>query len=175
MESVTWFSICFQTSIGYICWSLFHWGIIDMKHYISSRCMAQWSNICVYYKMITTVSLVNIHHHTDLYLFLLVIRTFNIDCLSNFQMCSTVLLITVTMLYIAPPWFTYFIIGSFYILTCFTHFVHPPCLCLWQLLKFLVPKNLLCFAPMSLDCLCSTFSIITHFFVLPIMCLCLIA
>ena len=53
--------------------------------------------------MITTVSLVNIHHHTDLYSFLLVIRTFNIDSLSNFQMCSTVLLITVTMLYIAPP------------------------------------------------------------------------
>ena len=129
---------------------------------------------------------VNVHHHRDLYLFLLVIRTFTIDSLSNFQMYSTVLLITVTMLYIASPWFTYFITGSFYILTCFTHFVHPPCLCLWQLpislsmslvsfSEVFSPKEFLVFCPHEfrlsmLNSPLSTFSVITHFFVLLIMC-----
>ena len=139
--------------------------------------IAKWSPL---------LSLVNIHHHRDLYLFLLVIRTFTIDSLSNFQMCSTVLLITVTMLYIASPWFTYFITGSFYILTCFTHFVHPPRLCLWQLpislsmslvsfSEVFSPKEFLAFCPHEfrlsmLNSPWSTFSVITHFLVLLIMC-----
>ena len=49
--------------------------------------------------MLNTVSLVNIHPLTELKnnLFL-VMRTFKIYSLSNFQICNTVLLTTVTML-----------------------------------------------------------------------------
>ena len=38
----------------------------------------------------------------------LVMRTFKIHCLSNFQICNTPLLMIVTMLYITPPWFIYY-------------------------------------------------------------------
>lgn len=39
--------------------------------------------------------------------------SFNDNSLSNFQVCSTVLLLTiVTMLYLTAPWLTYFVIGS---------------------------------------------------------------
>ena len=48
--------------------------------------------------MITTISLVNIHHHS--HNFFLVMRTFKIYSLRNFQICNTVLLTIVILLYI---------------------------------------------------------------------------
>ena len=44
-------------------------------------------------------------------------RTLKIYSLSNFQICNTVLLTIVTMLYIRSPWLIYFINGSLYLLT----------------------------------------------------------
>ena len=38
----------------------------------------------------------------------LVMRTFKIHSLSNFQICNTLLLMIVTMLYITPPWCIYY-------------------------------------------------------------------
>ena len=58
--------------------------------------------------MITSVSLVNIHHHTYLHIFLLLMETFKSCSLSNFQIYNTVLLTIVSMLYITPKdLFTY--------------------------------------------------------------------
>ena len=51
-------------------------------------------------------------------------RAFKIYSLGNFQIYSTVLLTIVTMLYITSPGHTYFITGSSYFLTTFTHFAH---------------------------------------------------
>ena len=47
--------------------------------------------------MITTVSLVNIHHHI-VTVFFLVVRTFKIHSLSNSQIYNTELFVIVTML-----------------------------------------------------------------------------
>ena len=76
--------------------------------------------------MITQINLVNVHHHTWLHNFFpLVMRKFKIYSLSDFQICNTILLTMVAMLYITSPWLTYFITGSLYLLTPFTHFSHP--------------------------------------------------
>ena len=76
-------------------------------------------------------------------------RTFKIYSFSNFQIYNTVLLAIVTMPYITSPGLTYFITGSLYLLTPFSHFMHPyprlwqPQICsvyLWfQVFYFLVP------------------------------------
>ena len=58
--------------------------------------------ICKYCKMITTMSLVNIHHHRYRFFFLLK-RTFKIYSLSNFQVCNTELSTIVNMLYVTSP------------------------------------------------------------------------
>ena len=79
--------------------------------------------IHIYYK-ITTICL---FHHTHK-IFFLVMRPYKNYFLSKFQICNTVLTI-VTMLYIASPWLTYFIIGILNLLTPFTHFIPP---CFWQ-------------------------------------------
>lgn len=49
-----------------------------------------------------TISLVNIHHHTQSQNSFLVMRSFKTYSLSIFQTCSTVLLITVTVQYSIP-------------------------------------------------------------------------
>ena len=51
-------------------------------------------------------------------------RTFKIS-LSNFQICNTALLIIVAMLYISSLGVIYFVTGNLYLLTTFTHFIHP--------------------------------------------------
>ena len=53
-------------------------------------------------------------------------RTFKIYSLSNVQIYNTVLLTTVTLLYITSRRLVYLIAGSLYLLTIFTHFTHPP-------------------------------------------------
>ena len=54
-------------------------------------------------------------------------RTFKIYSPSSFQIYDAVLLLTmVTMLYITSPGPIYFITGSLYTLTTFTHFTHTP-------------------------------------------------
>ena len=73
--------------------------------------------------MITTISLDNIHQHTYLQNFFLVMRTFKIYSLSNFQICNTVLLIIVAMLYITSPWLAHFKTGILFLLTLFTQFL----------------------------------------------------
>ena len=54
-------------------------------------------------KMIATIILVNISITLHNYRFLSVLTVFTIYSLSNFQMFGTVLLATITMLYIRPP------------------------------------------------------------------------
>lgn len=81
-----------------------------------------------------TASLVNIHYHTWFWIYFLVIGTFKIYFLSNFQMYNTVLLIVVTI-----PCITFvlliLIIGStfwplsscsFYLLFLLLFWVNPP-------------------------------------------------
>ena len=63
------------------------------------------------------------------YIFLMM-RTFKIYSLNNFQICNTVLLTLVAILYITSPWLIYHISGNLYLLTPFTHPTHP--LPLWQ-------------------------------------------
>ena len=46
----------------------FYWVIIDLN-YISFNSTALWFYICIYGKVITTVNLLNIHHHTWLKIF----------------------------------------------------------------------------------------------------------
>lgn len=40
-----------------------NWDVIDIEQCISFRWMKLCFNICMYCKMITTISLVNVHHH----------------------------------------------------------------------------------------------------------------
>ena len=92
---------------------MLHTSLIDIRC-INFR-WATWFDTCRYCKMITTISLVNIYHHTQLQDFFLVMRTFMISSLSDFQIPNTVLLTTVTMLFITSPWLSYFITGSLYL------------------------------------------------------------
>ena len=73
-------------------------------------------------------------------------RTFKTYFLSNFQICNTVLLIIVTMLYFTSSW--HFITGPLYLFTLLTHFIYanPPApssgkqqfvLCIYELGYFL--------------------------------------
>ena len=54
-------------------------------------------------------------------LFTAMVGSFVHDSFSNFQICNTVLLTTVTMLYVTSPWLPYFITGSLYFLPPFAH------------------------------------------------------
>ena len=55
-------------------------------------------------------------------IFLLVMKTYKIYSLSNFQIYSLVLLTVVTLLYIASPGLINSITGSVYLSTLFIHF-----------------------------------------------------
>ena len=69
--------------------------------------------------IITIISLVNTHH----YMFSFINVSYS---MRSFQIYSTVILFTrVTILYISTLWLTYFITGSLYILSPFTHFAQP--------------------------------------------------
>ena len=57
--------------------------------------------------------------------FFLVMRTFKTYSLGNFQIYNTVVLTIVAMLYTSSPGLLYFTIGSSYLLTSFTYFIHP--------------------------------------------------
>ena len=76
--------------------------------------------------MIATISSVNIHYHIQLQFLFLVMRTFKIYSLSNFQICKTVCLTIVTILYITFPRLIYLITGRLYLLITFTSFTHLP-------------------------------------------------
>ena len=73
--------------------------------------------------MITPISLVNIHQHTQLHFFL-VMKTFRISSLCNFQICSIVLLIIVTIICYIPR--TYFLYDWKFILFDYLQTVGPP-------------------------------------------------
>lgn len=72
-------------------------------------------------------SLVNIHQHTGLQIVCLVMRTFKIGSLSNFQACNTILLTIVAMLYVTSRGLIYAISGSLYLLRTVTPFSPVPC------------------------------------------------
>ena len=75
-----------------------------------------WS--CIYYKMITTIRLVNTFILSHNYLLCVcVVITSKIYFLNNFQVYDTVLLIIITMLYIRSPEHTCLVAGSLYPLT----------------------------------------------------------
>ena len=71
--------------------------------------------------MITTV---NFHHLTQLQIFCLALRVFKIYSSSNFQICNTVSLTIVAVLYVTSQELTYRITGSLYLLTALTLFPH---------------------------------------------------
>ena len=81
--------------------------------------------------MITTISLVNIHHHTVTRFFLMM-RTFKIYFVSNFYIYDTVLLTVVTMLCITSPELTLLITGSVYLLMDISLYLPPPLPSSWQ-------------------------------------------
>ena len=87
-------------------------------HYTVSG--VEHDSICRCCEMITTVSLVNIYLHSYTVLFL-VMRTFNIYYLSNFQMCNTVLITIVASAVHYTP-ITYFITRNLYLLIPFIQF-----------------------------------------------------
>ena len=72
--------------------------------------------------MISTISLVNIHHHTYLQSFSC--EDFKIYSFRNFQIYNTVLFTAVTRLYITSLELTCCKTGSLYLLTTFTHLTH---------------------------------------------------
>lgn len=53
--------------------------------------------------MMTTIALAGTYTMSHNYNFIFVVRTLNICALSNFQVCSIVLLSMITMPYISPP------------------------------------------------------------------------
>ena len=66
-----------------------------------------------------------------MYSFFLVIRTFKVCSLGNFQICNRMLLTIGAMLCVTPPGLTYVITRSLYLLPTFIHSPYPrPCL--WQ-------------------------------------------
>ena len=74
-------------------------------------------------------------------------RTFRIYSLSNFQVCNTVLLTMVTMLYIyiTCAWLTDFVTGNLYLFTTFIHFSHTSFLSLAKTNLFFVSvRSFLC-------------------------------
>ena len=75
--------------------------------------------IFIYCEIIITISLVNIHKHMDVSIFLMM-RTFKIYSMCNFQICNKVLLTIVTMLYI--PYL--FMTRSLYLFTSFISCSH---------------------------------------------------
>ena len=93
---------------------------------IRNICMHIYVYTYIYSEMITTVSLVNLHHQSQLQFFFLGMRTFKTYILSNFQINNTVLLTIVTIMYMTSPGRIYFITGRFYLVTTFTNFVHLP-------------------------------------------------
>ena len=72
--------------------------------------------IYIYIKKITTVRLLNIHHHT-VTIFVSVMRTFKIYSLNNFKIYNTVLLAIYSHAVRYIPRLIYFIIGRLYFLT----------------------------------------------------------
>ena len=62
----------------------------------------------------------------------LLLRTFMINSDSNFQICSTILLTVVSMLYIRSPWLLCFITGSLCLCDSLHPFCPSPTPSLWQ-------------------------------------------
>ena len=79
--------------------------------------------------MITTISLVNIHHLVRIQkkkeIFSPVIRTFVIYSLSSFQIYHATVLIIVIILYITLLPLIYLTTGSLYVFTILIYFTHP--------------------------------------------------
>lgn len=82
----------------------------------------------IYCKMLTTISLVNIHLLIYLQNFFLVIRTFRFYSLSNFQIYHTVVSTIVIMLCLTFPVLICLMTAILYLLTTFIQFprLHPP-------------------------------------------------
>ena len=75
--------------------------------------------------MIALISLVSIHQYTQLKTFFFMMKTIKICSFSNCQICNTVLLTIVTILYISSPGLASFMIGNLCLLTTFTHSALP--------------------------------------------------
>ena len=79
------------------------WSIIDLQHYVSSCCTAQWFNISIRFKMITMINLVIICHHTKI-------------------LCNYSLYIPHCTFH---TWLIYFVTESLYLLIALTYFSLP--------------------------------------------------
>ena len=78
--------------------------LIEMYHYSKFSCIIWWFDICIYWEMITKISLVNIYQspHTVNF-FSLVMRNLKIYSFRDFCIYNIILLTIVTMLYITLP------------------------------------------------------------------------
>ena len=94
----------------------------------SLRCKMCCFDTCIYCEMITTVRLVNTSIPSHNYLLLVI--TFKIYSLKNFQIYNIVLLVIVTILYIISSEFIHVIPGSLHLLTNISLFF--PLTSLWQ-------------------------------------------
>ena len=94
----------------------------------------QHNDICIYYKMITTINLVNNHHHTLLQIFFLAMRLLRSTLLATFTHTIWKLTMWVDCLPQSPCYKSHpqelFILWLevFHLLTLFTHFTHLPSL-----------------------------------------------
>ena len=94
----------------------------------SLRCKMCWFDTCICCEMITTVRLVNTSIPSHNYLLLVI--TFKIYSLKNFQIYNIVLLVIVTILYIISSEFIHIIPGNLHLLTNISLFF--PITSLWQ-------------------------------------------
>lgn len=95
--------------------------------------------------MITTISLINTHHHTVTTFYFLLMRTFKIYSLSNLQIQTGALLVTTASRYMTSPGLMYHVTGSLDLLGAIIPFCSFPNPYLWQHYKsvFPVPMTLL--------------------------------
>ena len=75
--------------------------------YVSFRCTTWWFDICIYCKMFTVMSPVNVHRHKN---FFPVMRTFKIRFPSYFQTCHGAWLTAVTVRPVMSPGLTHLIL-----------------------------------------------------------------
>ena len=134
---------------GCMCWSClfnilcrmyyfsfqFYWDVIGIKHCISLRSTAQWCDLHILWSGYHSKFSEHLSSHIDTKKEKKVLslwwELFRIYSLSSCQICHTVVLITVVMLYITSPGLVYLITGSLYLWTTFIQFPHLHTPCLW--------------------------------------------
>ena len=109
----------------YVSFFVFYTYILWRCNCVSSRCTC-WFNTFIYCNMITNIVLVNMYNTSHNYPLFLVVRTFIIWSLNNFEAYNTVLLGTITIAYFTSPEVIHLLTGSLYPLTNSSSLPHLP-------------------------------------------------